>query len=197
MDMPEDRLTALARTAAETFARKGYHSTTMRDLARETGMSLAGIYHYVESKDDLLYRIQRGCFEAVLDGAGTAVAEGKDGRDRLERFIVHHVTFFTAHMPEMKILSHEAESLSEERATGVLRLKRRYVDLLIALVREAAPHAVHLDPRVGAYALFGMMNWIYTWYDPAGPVPPDDLARQFCDLYLYGLVGADQPVPTS
>src|SRR5512134_373336 len=60
------RLDALLRVAAQVFARKGYHATTMRDLSRASGMSLAGMYHYVPGKEDLLYLIQRRCFQSVL-----------------------------------------------------------------------------------------------------------------------------------
>ena len=81
----DDRLDRLAATAARVFATKGFHSTTMRDLARETGMSLAGMYHYVRSKDELLFLIQDRCFRAVLRGARAAVADSSDPIERLER----------------------------------------------------------------------------------------------------------------
>ncbi|MCH6547100.1 MAG: TetR family transcriptional regulator [Gemmatimonadetes bacterium] len=190
MVMPsyDERLDRLLTTAARVFADKGYHPTTMRDLARETGMSLAGMYHYVEGKDELLFLIQQRCFTRVLSGAETAMAPGTDPRQRLERFIRHHVIFFTGHMSEMKVLSHEAKSLQGERLDTINALKRRYVALLTDLIQSAdGAHESGIDPHVASYALFGMMNWIYNWYDPTGPVSPEALSEQFSRLFLSGL----------
>ena len=187
--IPHDaKLERLLTSAAEVFARKGFHSTTMRDLSRATGMSLAGMYHYVQGKDDLLHQVQRRSFERVLDGVEEALKGLTDPEERLRAFIHNHVTFFANHMAEMKVLSHEAESLSGERAVEILTLKRRHVALLERLIRDLG--ADERDARIGAYALFGMMNWIYTWYRPDGPVPARDLAARFAELFLRGLPAA-------
>lgn len=179
----------LLAVAARVFAEKGYHPTTMRDLARATGLSLAGIYHYVSSKDELLFLVQERCFAAVLRGAEVAVAGASEPEQRLRRFIEHHVTFFARHMSEMKVLSHEADSLSPVRARDILGLKRRYVDSLEQIIRGAMEgRGGRLDPSVASYALFGMMNWIYNWYHPAGLVSPEALAEQFASIFLEGLM---------
>ena len=65
----DQRLEQILATAAKVFADKGFHPTTMRDLSRSTGMSLAGLYHYISGKDELLYLIQQRCFAGVLAGA--------------------------------------------------------------------------------------------------------------------------------
>src|SRR6058998_109231 len=107
----DERLDQFLSRAAKVFADQGYHSTTMRDLAAASGMSLAGMYYYVKGKEELLYRIQEPCFTRVLEEAEHAVAGLTDPLARLQAFIRHHVNFFAAHMPEMKVLSHEATSL--------------------------------------------------------------------------------------
>src|SRR5689334_8693381 len=106
----DERLDQLLSRAAHVFADHGYHSTTMRDLAAATGMSLAGMYYYVRGKEELLYRVQERCFARVLAGGERALAPLGDAEpvERLHAFIRHHVTFFAAHMAEMKVLSHEA-----------------------------------------------------------------------------------------
>ncbi len=190
----DERLERLLSTAAEVFAAKGYHSTTMRDLSRATGMSLAGMYYYVQGKDELLAMIQERCFQQVLDGSQQAVAAGTDPVDSLRRFIRHHVTFFTEHMSEMKVLSHEADSLSTDRQRSIDQLKRHYVNLLLELLEKAVPEgSQRMDPRVAGFALFGMMNWIYTWYRPDGAVGPDALAEQLTELYLHGVLPQGGP----
>src|SRR5262245_54412647 len=123
------RLEQILAVTAKVFADKGFHPTTMRDVSRATGMSLAGLYHYIKGKDELLFLIQQDSFMRVLAGAEAAIAQGHTPADRLERFIRHHVTFFASHMSEMKVLSHEANSLAGRRLTTINGLKRRYVDL--------------------------------------------------------------------
>ena len=184
----DERLDHLLARAARVFADKGYHSTTMRDLAAASGMSLAGMYYYVRGKDDLLALIQERCFARVLDGAESAVAASSDPLERLQAFIRHHVTFFAQHMAEMKVLSHEP-------ARGVSAIKRRYVDLLEALLKDAASEEAAVDRSAAAYILFGMMNWIYNWYDPAGEIDSRRLADLIARIFLGGFVEARSPSP--
>lgn len=189
----DERLDQLLTTAASVFAEKGFHPTTMRDLARATGMSLAGMYHYVPSKEDLLYLIQRGCFEQVAAGAREAIHGVPEPTERLRHFIRHHVTFFAGHMAEMKVLSHEADSLTGEKLQTIQDLKRRYVELLTGIISATAGWSGP-DPKIAALSLFGMMNWIYTWYHPGGRLSADELAEQITMVFLHGVL---HPAPTT
>src|ERR1700704_6850653 len=94
----DERLEHLLAQAAKVFADQGYHSTTMRDLAAATGMSLAGMYYYVRGKEELLHRIQERCFTRVLAGAQRALAAVGNGRadpvERLPAVFPHPLTFF-------------------------------------------------------------------------------------------------------
>jgi len=190
----DQRLEHLLAQAAKVFAEAGYHSTSMRDLAAASGMSLAGMYYYVRSKEDLLGLIQERCFTSVLEGARTCLEGVSDPQDRLQAFIRHHVTYFTAHMAEMKVLSHEATVLAGDPRRKVNQIKRRYVDLLESLLREAAPDERPVDRSAAAYALFGMMNWIYNWYDPAGEIDPERLAGLIARIFLGGFAEARSTV---
>ena len=178
----DERLDHLLAQAARVFAEKGYHSTSMRDLAAASGMSLAGMYYYVDGKEELLALIQERCFTLVLEGARRAVGAATDPQERLQAFIRHHVSFFAQHMAEMKVLSHEASP------RGVSAIKRRYVDLLESILKEAAPEQSAPDRSAATYILFGMMNWIYNWYDPAGEIDPGRLADLMTSIFLGGFV---------
>src|SRR5213596_2458496 len=192
----DERLEHLLARAARVFADKGYHCTTMRDLAAASGMSLAGMYYYVRGKEDLLCLIQERCFTEVFAGATQALAGlgDADPRERLHAFIRHHVTFFAAHMAEMKVLSHEANSLTGERQRKVSAIKRRYVDLLEGLLKDVAPDEPAVDRSAAAYVLFGMMNWIYNWYDPAGEIDPERLAGLIARIFSGGFAEARSTV---
>lgn len=190
----DQRFDALLANAARVFADRGYDRTTMRDLAASSGMSLAGIYYYVRGKEDLLYHVQERCFTRVLEGSETALAAAGDAHERLATFIRHHVTFFAAHMPEMKVLSHEAAALSGERLKRITQIKRRYVDRLEGLVKDVAPDWPAPERSAASYALFGMMNWIYNWYDPAGSLDAERLADLVTRIFLGGVAEARSTV---
>src|SRR5437870_13893118 len=111
----DERLEHLLARAAKVFAEKGYHSTTMRDLAAASGMRRAGMYYYVRGKEELLALVQERCFARVLAGAEPAMAVAGDPGERLQGFIRPHVKFFAANLAEMKVLSHEANWLTGER----------------------------------------------------------------------------------
>jgi AcrR family transcriptional regulator len=145
----------------------------------------------VESKDDLLHLIQERCFERVDRGAREAIAADVDPAERLRAFIRHHVTFFAGHMAEMKVLSHEAGSLTGAPARALRAKKKAYSALLAELVGALDPGATAEQRAVTAYAIFGMMNWIYTWYRPSGALAPEALATRLAEVALHGI-----PTPT-
>lgn len=180
----DKRLQLLLTTAARIFAERGYRATSMRELSKASGLSLAGIYHYVGSKLELLYLIQDRCFTQVIAGAREAVATQEEPDARLGAFIHHHVVFFAAHMDEMKVLSHESDELEGTMRAQLRRRKRDYANLLQELL-DAVP-AAQVSRQTAAFALFGMINWIYTWYHPTGPLPPEQLGEEMARLFLSG-----------
>src|SRR5438105_9259191 len=167
----DKKLELILRTSARIFAEKSYHSTSMRDISRATGVSLAGLYHYCKSKEELLFLIQDNCFGRVLERLDERLADETDGIQRLRIFIENHLAFFAANMAEMKVLSHEADSLAGDLRAHVSGKKEKYTRLarkILAAVQQLRPKRRPIDLTVATYALFGMMNWIYNWYNPRG-----------------------------
>src|SRR5438105_14074641 len=100
----DERLEHLLARAAKVFAEKGFHSTTMRDLAAASGMSLAGMYYYVRGKEALLALVQERCFARVLAGAEQAIAAGTDPVERVQAFIRHTLTSCAPNRADLKVL---------------------------------------------------------------------------------------------
>src|SRR6266516_484339 len=100
----DQKLEFILRHAARIFAEKNYHSTTMRDISRATNISLAGLYHYCKSKEELLFLIQDNCFSRVLERLEERLQEVADPVSKLRIFIENHLSFFAANMSEMKVL---------------------------------------------------------------------------------------------
>jgi TetR/AcrR family transcriptional regulator, cholesterol catabolism regulator len=187
----DQKLEFILRTAARIFAEKSYHSTSMRDISRETNVSLAGLYHYCRSKEELLFLIQDNCFGRVLERLEQQLGEVDDPVAKLTIFIENHLSFFAANMAEMKVLSHEAESLRGTLHEHVSVRKENYTRLarrILQDVQEASQNKEPVDLTVATYALFGMMNWIYNWYDPQGKLKVHDLAQHLTQLFLGGFV---------
>ena len=199
----DQKLEFILRTSARIFAEKSYHSTTMRDISRETAVSLAGLYHYCKSKEELLFLIQDNCFGRVLERLEERLRDVDDPVSRLRIFIENHLSFFAANMSEMKVLSHEAESLQGDLHAHVSTMKDKYTKLARKILRELQEQQAikqQIDLTVSTYALFGMMNWIYNWYDPRGKLKVADLTQNLTELFLGGFLtggAALEPRPFS
>ncbi|MGH9429984.1 MAG: TetR/AcrR family transcriptional regulator [Terriglobia bacterium] len=185
------KLEAILRQSAAVFCARGYHQASMRDISRATDVSLAGLYYYFSGKEHLLFLIQRHTFETILASSRAALDDGRDPESRLRTFVQMHVRYFLAHPNEMKVINHEAESLADERRRTVSALKKAYYRLCFEQVEalRQARKLVGFNTRIAVLSLFGMMNWIYTWYNPK--VDPDGgvIASQMIDLFLTGMTG--------
>lgn len=188
----DQKLEFILRNASRIFAEKGYHSTTMRDISRETEMSLAGLYHYFKSKDELLFLIQDNCFGRVVERLEERLTKSSNPIEKLSIVIENHLSFFVANMAEMKVLSHEAESLEGEKYEHVAGKKQEYTSLVRNILAEINKQNSNgkgkVDLTVATYALFGMMNWIYNWYDPKGKLKVSDLSHNITNLFLRGFL---------
>src|SRR5437660_9989762 len=196
----DQKLELILRTSARIFAEKSYHSTSMRDISRATGVSLAGLYHYCKSKEELLFLIQDHCFGRVLERVEERIRGVGDPFEKLRIFIDNHLSFFAANMAEMKVLSHEAESLEGDLHQHVSARKEKYAKLARKILREiqsvsearsseraSIPNTNgRVDLTIATYALFGMMNWIYNWYDSSGKLSVKHLADNITGLFLRG-----------
>lgn len=187
----DQKLELILRTAAKIFAEKSYHSTSMRDISRATGVSLAGLYHYCSSKEELLFLIQDHCFSRVLERLEQRLNGTSEPLEQLRIVIDNHLSFFAANMAEMKVLSHEADSLETETYNRVATRKQKYTRLVRKILADVQKEfrsdtSYRIDLTVATYALFGMMNWIYNWYDPKGKLSVSELADNMTRLFLAG-----------
>ncbi len=188
----DEKLQQILKTSAKIFAEKGFHHTSVRDISRATKMSLSGLYYYFTTKEELLYLIQERCFVTLLQHWEQVNSPGVDVRARIRAFAENHLSFFLHNMPEMKVMAHEDESLTGDFEGKILVLKRRYVKVIMDLLGELQnqENGQGLDLRLATFSLFGMMNWIYTWYQPKRDLPFPQLIDQMLRLYFFGLLKA-------
>ncbi|HWP59882.1 MAG TPA: TetR/AcrR family transcriptional regulator [Candidatus Acidoferrales bacterium] len=189
----DEKLRRILKAAAKIFAEKGFHSTSIRDIARATKMSLAGLYYYFRTKEELLYLIQEQCLLTLLQRWEETANRETDPRTRIRLFAENHLGFFLHNMNEMKVMAHEDESLTGEFEEKMRVLKRRYVNVLMDLIAAVQKEdGAGIDLRVATFALFGMMNWIYTWYRPKRDLPLPELLEQMLRIYLFGVLKGAQ-----
>jgi len=190
------QLAKILEHATAIFYEKGYEGASIRDLSRASGMSLAGLYYYFESKEKLLYVIQRHLFLSVMDLVRERLRDESDPEQRIRVFILAHLEYFLANPKSMRVLSHEDDALKEEFGADIARLKRQYYHCCADLVDALkAAKDLQFNSRVAVLSLFGMMNWIYTWYNPHVDGDATVLAREIGDVFLGGIYSTLSPRP--
>ncbi|HLW54709.1 MAG TPA: TetR/AcrR family transcriptional regulator [Candidatus Angelobacter sp.] len=192
------RLAKLLDHAAQIFCEKGYEGASMRDLSRATGMSLAGLYHYFSSKEELLYLIQKHTFETIIANLRPRLeaSNSSDAEERIRIFIENHLEYSLANKEAMKVLVHEDETLKNEHGTEVRAIKRDYYRICLELLEDfQRARGLQFSGRLAVLSLFGMINWIYTWHNPRVDANAAELARQMSDIFLNGVLNAGKTKP--
>jgi len=188
------RLDHILDHATEVFCLKGYEGASMRDLSRATGMSLAGLYYYFESKERLLFLIQKHTFTAILERLKARLEDVADPEQRIRIFILNHLDYFVSNQQGLKVLSHEDESLKNSLGSEIAGIKREYYRICLGLMEDLRrSRGLDFNARTAALSLFGMVNWIYTWYNPRVDGNAEALAEQMGKIFLNGIVHGGKP----
>ena len=183
------RLAEILAHATEVFCKKGYEGASMRDLSRASGMSLAGLYYYFESKERLLFLIQKHTFSTIVERLKSRLEGIDDAEERVRIFIRNHLEYFLANQAAMKVLSHEAEVLKNGFAAEVAAIKREYYRICVGLLDDLKrDRRLQFSTRIAVLSLFGMMNWIYTWHNPRVDADAASLAGEMSDIFLCGVM---------
>jgi AcrR family transcriptional regulator len=183
------RLGQILDHATEVFCVKGYEGSSMRDLSRATGMSLAGLYYYFKSKERLLFLIQKHTFTTILEKLKVRLDNERDPEQRIRIFILNHLEYFVSNQQGLKVLSHEDDSLKNGLGSEIAAIKREYYRLCLSLMEDLRRNrGLDFNTRTAVMSLFGMINWIYTWYNPRVDGNAEALAEQMSDIVLNGIV---------
>jgi TetR/AcrR family transcriptional regulator, cholesterol catabolism regulator len=187
------RLGKILAHATAVFYEKGYEGASMRDLARASGTSLSGLYYYFESKEKLLYLIQKHTFSTIVEQLRQRLDGVSDPEQRIRAFILNHLEYFLANREAMKVLSHEAEVLKNGFGAEIAAIKREYYRICVGLLDDfKVAKRIEFSSRMAVLSLFGMMNWIYTWYNPRVDADAEELSRGMGNIFLRGISTAAQ-----
>lgn len=190
----KQKLREICRLAARVFYEKGYDGASMQDIAKAVGLTKAGLYHHVGSKDRLLFEIMNYGMDILDETVLKKVKEISDPREKLRQTIIGHIDLIVrARDLEITVILHENRSLKGALRRKINARKREYIDYLEDLIRKAQEQAGGkplLPTPLAAFALLGMVNWLYQWYHTEGPVKQPELAETYVDFFFRGLLGS-------
>lgn len=185
MKRPQEILDA----AADLFHHRGYHATTVEDIASAVGLKKGSLYHYITGKDLLLKTLAEETIQGyVADAVPIAGGEGS-ASERLSRVIEAHVRRLCSAPERVTVLVREAHYVPDALASDVRASTRRYTHLLSDLIAEGVRSGefADTDPGIAGLMLLGALNWAHRWYQPDGRLTPEEIGRQFSQLFLRGL----------
>jgi len=182
----------ILRTAARLFQQRGYDATSMNDVAAALKLSKGGLYHHFQSKDEILFDIMNHAMDITEERVLNAARGVANPEDRLRTLIRLHIeVVLSPRDREITVMLHENHPLPPTLRKRINARKKEYVHFLENLMAEVqqSRHARgRVSPRAAAFALLGMLNWIYQWYKPEGDLQANNLVPQFTELIFGGIL---------
>lgn len=178
----------IIRVATQCFSERGYQATTVEEIAARVDISRVTFYTYFENKEALLQTIFDQTLRAYQDELEAILAVPLSHREKLRRIVAHQVASLTADQPAIQIFISEEKSLPPRIARRVREIYSK-IDRLLeqeAFKGIAAGELIDIPPRLLTYALLGMCNWLYRWYQPDGPFTQDMIVATFTRILESG-----------
>jgi AcrR family transcriptional regulator len=180
----------LYRVIARLFASKGYHATSMREIAHELGMNKSSLYHYFTSKEDILFKLMNDAMDDALATLQEIRITDISPDEKLKKVLYFYTQYYAGDQERLILLVNEMNSLNEKSRSLLIKKQRHYVQLIQSILKELAAHGKmkRVDPVIATFAFFGMVHYTVKWYHKDGPVPPDQLAQMFVEIFNTGIL---------
>ena len=180
----------IVQAAAQIFREKGYHATSMQDIADSVHLQKASLYHHVESKQEILLEILNHALDRVTTDIAAVVDSDLSPTEKLRLALRAYTTILTEDRDLAAVLLLEYRGLDPKlRARHIVR--RDQVDSLWRKIVQSGIDAGEfrpVDTAMTSFALLGVQNWMITWFHPDGRLTPIQAADGFADLFLKGLL---------
>lgn len=185
------RKESMLEAAVTLFGQKGYHGTTVRDIAAESGMLSGSLYAHIQGKEDLLFQVVERAAERFMAAVEPIAFGPGPASDKLKRAMAAHIGVVADSRDAATVFLQEWKALSPERRAAIGARRDRYEALYAHIIREgvATGEFRPLDERFARLAVLSVLNWLDEWYTPAGPLGPDAIAETFAGLFLEGFGG--------
>ena len=186
----ESRRVEICRTAAQIFRDRGYDATSVSDIARALGLTKAGLYHYFESKEALLFEIMTYGLERVRDEVVLPARAIRDPEERLRQIVLRHARIATNGRGAVAHLGDEIRALPPAARKQIEERMRYYLDLIRSTLVELRGEGRlrEVDPTVAAFSILGMVLWLPRWFRQDGRLSQERVANELANLAIGGLV---------
>jgi AcrR family transcriptional regulator len=186
---PATRLEEVLQSAANIFFAKGFHATSIEDVARDVGMLKGSLYYYIKSKDDLLFRLLLAGIEDGDAFIAQQIDPGGDPVEQLERAIRAQIDYIIQNRVPFGLFLHEFDSLSGKRQHKLISVMSRYNSRFVDLVRRGQEQGklIKGEPWIIVNGILGMCNWLYRWYDTDELSDPEKVKQVFLRMLLQGI----------
>jgi AcrR family transcriptional regulator len=176
----ERRQQEVIEIAAALFARRGFQATTMDELSDATGLQSGGLYHYIGSKQKLLFEIFQQLMDPLLEQAAAIESSEAPAEAKLRTLVRAWLTHIETHLDHMSVFAQERHAIEREPEWEDVRASRDAFEAILARLL----HANGIDDRLQHFALLGMVNHTATWVNPSGRLTAAQIADGYCDLIL-------------
>jgi AcrR family transcriptional regulator len=181
----------LIRAAKKLFYEKGYHATSLKDLAKEMGTATSIIYYYFKNKEELLVRLYEGALEETIDDISKIAQSDMTTTEKMTEIIKYHGRFVMGNQTWSKIFFEEESALPSDFQKSISEKKRQYNKIVEDIYSKGIREGVFKptsDPRIFVNAILGMCNWLYKWYRPDKGGDPEKISQQLADILTEGYI---------
>ena len=184
-----ERYDRILEAAEDAIARRGFHQASIRDIARAAGLSLAGLYHYVGGKDELLFLVLDRSLDRLIAALDEGLAAARTPEARLLALIRTHLDFAFQHAAALKIINRDGDILAEPQRSEIAAKRQAYLRRGLAVLHQLDPHHRSTEELYSATnLLLGMLNGIATRPFIRSAEDGRSLAGQVGALFLYGFL---------
>lgn len=175
--------------ATQVFSQRGYHGSSMSDVADAVGIRKASLYHHVRSKEDLLFAIHERLIDELTAETEGALQAAASPADKIRAALRVTMGFVARNKAAVTVFLQERDAVGGERWTQLVAKRDRYERRISAVIADgtAAGDFVDLPPDIAARGVLAMANWGYTWFQPGGRLTPEEVAETFARIALSGL----------
>jgi AcrR family transcriptional regulator len=176
--------------AAQIFSQKGFHATSMQDIAQAVNLQKGSLYHHINSKQEILVEVLDRALDLLIANMQEVLDQPLPTDQKLRQAMRVYLETMLGHRDLAAVLLLEHRSLEPEQHARHIPQRDRFECLWRDLIRAGSENGLFncSDAALSSRALLGVLNWTITWYRPDGPLVPEQVAEQFADLFLYGLI---------
>lgn len=190
-DRRSEREDQLLEAATRLFKQKGYHNTSMQDIADALGVQKGSLYYYIDSKEELLRQLLERATSFLGAQIDEIYATNLSPTEKLAQALENHAETMMTNLDLVAVYLNEYRNLPPPRLQEALVVRKHYEQVLIQILNDgiAAGEFRPVNVRMVVYGLLGMLNWTHQWFSPTGEFTAHEIAVILTDLALNGLVG--------